>query len=42
LLGCPHRLVQIASKRVKSIPLTKYEQLYLCRFRKREQKRLAG
>ena len=40
LLGCPRRLISVASKRVKGIPLTKYEQLYLCRFRKRQQIRL--
>ena len=39
-LGCPTRLVEIATKRVDGIPLTKYEQLYLCRFWKRQQKRL--
>ena len=40
LLGCPKRLLEIAHKRVKGIPLSKYEQLYLCRFWKRSQKRL--
>jgi DNA-directed RNA polymerase specialized sigma24 family protein len=40
LLGCPKRLAVIAGKRLKGSPLTKYEQLYLCRFRKRQQKRL--
>ena len=40
LLGCPKRLVEIAYKRVKGEALTKYEQLYLCRFWKRQQKRL--
>jgi hypothetical protein len=40
LLGCPMRLIVIAGKRLKGIPLTKYEQLYLCRFWKRQQKRL--
>jgi len=40
LLGCPKRLVVIAGKRHNGIPLTKYEQLYLCRFWKRQQKRL--
>ena len=39
-LGYPKRLAEIARKRLYGIPLTKYEQLYLCRFRKREQKRL--
>ena len=41
-LGFPDRLVQIVRKVAHGIPLTKYEQLYLCRFRKREQKRLIG
>jgi len=41
-LGYPQRLVDIAQKSVKGIPLTKYEQLYLCRFRQKEQKRLIG
>ena len=41
-LGYPKRLADIARKRLYGIPLTKYEQLYLCRFRKREQKRLIG
>ena len=40
LLGCPHRLIQIANKRVKGIPLDKKEDCYLRRFRRREQKRL--
>ncbi len=40
LLGCPKRLVGIAHKRVSGIALTKYEQLYLCRFWKRQQKPL--
>ena len=40
LLGCPRRLVEIAHKRANGIPLSKYEQLYLCRFWKRGQKRL--
>ena len=40
LLGCKVRLVEIATKRKDGIPLTKYEQLYLCRFWKRHQKRL--
>ena len=37
LLGCPRRLVQIASKRLKGIALTQYERLYLYRYRQREQ-----
>ena len=40
LLGCPERLVVIASKRVKGIPLTNADMIYLCKWRKREQKRL--
>ena len=40
LLGCPRRLVEIAHKRVNGIALSKYEQLYLCRFWKRGQKTL--
>ncbi len=40
LLGFPKRLIGIAHKRLNGIALTKYEQLYLCRFWKRQQKRL--
>ena len=40
LLGCPRRLVVIASKRLKGLPLTQVELNYLCRWRKREQKDL--
>ena len=40
LLGCPQRLVQIANKRVKGIPLNNADMIYLCRYRKQEQKRL--
>ena len=40
LLGCPRRLVQIASKRLKGIPLNNADKLYLGKWRKREQKRL--
>jgi len=40
LLGCPRRLIDIASKRVKGIPLTNADMIYLCRFRKKEQKAL--
>ena len=36
LLGCPHRLVQIANKRVKGIPLDHKDREYLRRFRQRE------
>jgi hypothetical protein len=42
LLGCPIRLVQIAHKKQRGEALTSYERLYLYRFRKREQKALAG
>ena len=38
LLGCPGRLVQIASKRLKGIALEPKEKMYLQRFRQREQK----
>jgi len=37
LLGCPGRLVAIARKKVRELPLTQYERLYLYRFRKRQQ-----
>jgi len=37
LLGCPRRLVQIASKRVKGIALEAKDRDYLRRFRQREQ-----
>jgi hypothetical protein len=40
LLGCPKRLVVIAGKRLKGIPLEPKDQEYLRRFRRREQKRL--
>ncbi len=40
LLGCPHRLVQIATKRVNRIPLDKKDQKYLERFRLQERQRL--
>jgi len=40
LSGCPQRLIGIAHKRANGIPLTKYEQLYLCRYWKKHQKRL--
>ena len=40
LLGCPQRLVQIANKKVKGIPLNNADMIYLCRFRQKEQKRL--
>jgi DNA-directed RNA polymerase specialized sigma24 family protein len=38
--GCPQRLIDIAEKRRDGIPLTKYEQLYLCRYWKKHEKRL--
>jgi hypothetical protein len=38
LLGCPKRLIVIAGKRLKGIPLTNADMIYLCRFRQREQK----
>ena len=37
LLGCPSRLIEIANKRVKSIPLNNAEMIYICRYRKKEQ-----
>jgi hypothetical protein len=40
LLGCPMRLIVIAGKRLKGIPLTNADMIYLCKWRKREQKRL--
>ena len=40
LQGCPQRLIAIAHKRLNGIALTKYEQLYLCRLWRRQQKRL--
>ncbi len=40
LLGCPRRLVQIASKRLKGITLEPKDQEYLRRYRVREQKSL--
>ncbi len=38
LLGFPQRLLEIAQKLENGEVLTPYERLYLCRFRKREQK----
>ena len=38
LLGCPQRLIQIASKRLKGITLDNKDKCYLQRFRQREQK----
>jgi hypothetical protein len=40
LQGCPQRLIEIALKLNKGKGLTPYDRLYLCRFRKREQKSL--
>jgi hypothetical protein len=40
LLGCPRRLVVIAGKRLKGIPLEGRDREYLRQFRQREQKRL--
>jgi len=40
LLGCPKRLVQIASKRLKGIALEPKDRDYLRRFRQKEQKSL--
>jgi len=42
LLGCPRRLVQIASKRHKGIPLNNADKLYLGKWREREQKKLVN
>jgi len=39
-LGFPMRLVQIAHKRLNGQALTQVELNYLCRYRKREQKKL--
>ena len=40
LLGCPRRLVVIASKRLEGKPLDNADKLYLGRWRKRERKAL--
>ena len=40
LLGCPHRLVQIAYKKTSGIALTNADMKYLCKWRKKEQKQL--
>jgi len=42
LLGCPRRLVQIASKRLAGKPLTNREHQYLWRFRQKEQRLLVA
>jgi hypothetical protein len=41
-IGYPKRLVSIAYRLKAGIPLTKYDRLCLCRYRKREQKKLIG
>ena len=40
LLGCPNRLIAIAQKRLEGDTLTQVELNYLCRWRKREQKKV--
>lgn len=40
LLGCPKRLIAVAGKRVKGIPLDNADKLYLGKWRKKEQQRL--
>jgi hypothetical protein len=40
LLGCPMRLIVIAGKRLKGLPLNKQDQKYLERYRRREQSEL--
>ena len=40
LMGCPKRLVGIAHKRVSGIPLDNADMIYLCKWRKKAQKRL--
>ncbi len=40
LLGCPQRLIGIALKLTEGQALTNAEMIYLCRWRKREQKKL--
>jgi hypothetical protein len=39
LLGCPKRLIVIASKRLKGIDLNEKDRQYLSRYRRREQKK---
>jgi hypothetical protein len=39
-LGYPKRLVEVIRKKLYGIPLTNADMIYLCRFRKREQKTL--
>jgi hypothetical protein len=40
LLGCPKRLIVIASKRLKRIELNEKDRQYLSRYRRQEQKSL--
>lgn len=40
LLGCPERLVSIAHKKLKGIALSEADMIYLCRWRKANQKQL--
>jgi hypothetical protein len=40
LRGCPQRLIEIAIKRVKDIPLGNADKLYLSKYRRKEQIRL--
>jgi hypothetical protein len=40
LLGCPIRLITIATKRLLDNPLNAKERQYLCRYRQKEQKSL--
>jgi hypothetical protein len=40
LLGCPRRLVVIASRRLNDLPLTVADRKYLWKWRKKEQKTL--
>ena len=39
-LGCPMRLIEIATKKVNGIPLATKDRMYLMRYRQQEQKRL--
>ena len=41
LLGCPSRLIEIADKRIKGLLLEPKEKMYLCRYRRQEQKSFA-
>ncbi len=38
LLGCPKRLIEVASKRLRGIALDRKDRQYLCRYRRQEQK----